>query len=90
MQVSAAGPQVQNRIAHKLTGSVIRGLAAAVRLEHRVGESSRVAQTGFIEAPADRVNRFVLQEQDALLAGQQASLHEFFLSLQAVCVRDPA
>src|SRR5215831_13140027 len=44
VQVSAADPEVQNRIAHKLTGPVIGGLAATVRLEHRVGKSSRVAQ----------------------------------------------
>ena len=63
MEILPALPQIDDRIADQLAGSVIRRLAPAVDRKERMRQMRRAPQTRLVRRAADRVNRLVLQQE---------------------------
>ncbi len=65
LHVAAVSLQVEDRVADELPGRVIRGLAAAIRLDDVDGSALREMQLGrLVGAPPERDHRRVLEHDD--------------------------
>jgi len=90
VQVPAALAQIENRVTHQLTGSVVGCLTAPIGFEERMGELGNDAQARLIRKPSDRINRLVLEQDDAFFAIVEATTERFFLNLKSNLIIDPA
>jgi hypothetical protein len=63
VEVLPALAQVDDRIAHQLTGAVISRLAPAIDRKKRMRQMPNAPQTRLVRRPADGVNRLMLQQE---------------------------
>jgi hypothetical protein len=70
VQVLSALAQVEDRVANKLTGTMVGGLATSVGDVDRVRKRKCFSETGLIGSATDCVNRFVFQEEEMIGLGR--------------------
>jgi len=66
VQVATVVVQINQRIAHQLTRTMVGSLTAAIGLEYRMRQLPATLQAALVAGAADGVNRAVLQIQHAL------------------------
>ena len=87
VKIPAARVEIEHRISHQLTRTVIGRLTSAIGFKHAARKVFRIAQRTAILQAADRVNRFMLEQKNriALLTCQQR-IHPRLLQAQAILV----
>ena len=81
--------QVENGIAHQLSGTVAGGLATTVDLEHRMRKVRGVAQAALIARSSDGIDRGVLQQENGFGSLSRLELPDMFLlKLKGVLIGD--
>src|SRR6266704_292233 len=88
VQILTAPAQVDNGITHQLSGSVIRRLTSTIDREEWMWQMRGAQQTGLIRSTPNRVNRFVLEQEEFVRMGKICSFFRDNFFLQAERTRE--
>ena len=87
VKIPAARVEIEHRIPHQLTRTVIGRLTSAIGFKHAARKVFRIAQRTAILQSADRVNRFMLEQKNRIAGiSSQQRIDSRLLQTQAILV----